>query len=108
MLFRESVERLRALCAALSGTLPPALQEDLDEMEEAVRRFTVRLGWGSDLPPAKMVHDLKNPLNVVIGYAEIMLDSDAPMTPKQRSQIQEIYDLGMALVNTVEMHFLKD
>jgi signal transduction histidine kinase len=100
-------------CAALLAAAETSADQRLSL--EAIQRGTVEFvktvneheaviiqmqgGKGYDRP---ISHDLRSPLNSVIGYSEIMLRGlDGPLSDGQRSLLQAVKDTGDRLLNTI-------
>jgi len=50
---------------------------------------------------ARMTHDLRTPLNVILGFAELLLD-DAALQPPQRDNLKRIYRSGQYLLELID------
>jgi signal transduction histidine kinase len=52
---------------------------------------------------ANMSHDLRSPLNSVLGFSELLLSGiDGPLTDEQREMIQLIHECGRALLQQID------
>lgn len=52
---------------------------------------------------ANMSHDLRSPLNSVLGFSELLLSGiDGPLVAEQREMIQLIHDCGRALLREID------
>jgi len=52
---------------------------------------------------ANMSHDLRSPLNSVLGFSELLLSGiDGPLVAEQREMIQLIHDCGRALLQEID------
>jgi len=74
-----------------------ALRTARDEAERASRAKSDFL--------SSMSHELRTPMNAILGFAQLLeLDPAAPLTPRQREQVQHILRAGahlLALINDV-------
>ncbi|QPJ64154.1 MAG: cyclic nucleotide-binding domain-containing protein [Candidatus Nitrohelix vancouverensis] len=53
---------------------------------------------------SRMSHELRTPMNSVIGYSQLLMDSEGEWTSDQHSEVQRIYDSGnhlMLLINDI-------
>jgi signal transduction histidine kinase len=94
--FRE-VARLQEAAAdvlARVGEVRSAEGQALREAEESHRLHTQFL--------ATVSHDLKGPLNAVLGFSELLLQgAEGPLMPKQREDVRLIYRAGEELLAVV-------
>ncbi|NDV25226.1 ATP-binding protein [Desulfovibrio sp. JC010] len=49
-------------------------------------------------------HDLKSSLNLVIGYPELILNSDEELTPNQRKYVKRIASAGYRMLDMIQFH----
>ncbi|MBC7871072.1 MAG: hypothetical protein H7Y09_09565 [Chitinophagaceae bacterium] len=92
------------LLSESEGRLLPAQREDLVEIHVANLKLARILNqvmkgeWEGD----SMIHDLRSPLNIIIGYSEILIDDhNEELNPAQRSFLRAIYDDGLTVSNTL-------
>ncbi len=85
-----------------------AVQKFLSLLVETVGQVTVVEGWASKEPiefdqlMASWIHDLRTPLNLVIGYALLFLQGGmGPLNNKQREAIEYAYELAQSLLPTI-------
>ncbi|GAB4513952.1 MAG: hypothetical protein OHK0046_15360 [Anaerolineae bacterium] len=110
--FEEAVRKIdiccRSLLAGCFGTLEADLRIDLEAIAEANVEFNTlvqsALNTAPGQRPDKLVHDLYNPLNVVMGYSEILVDTRR-LNAIQRLYVQIIGQQGQELVAAVDMTF---
>ncbi|MCU0514909.1 MAG: hypothetical protein MUE40_20325 [Anaerolineae bacterium] len=108
-------EALVRYCQALFNERNPRLnaaqQTDLVTLYEAAVRFQkkssnamFRLSQNADEAILqRMRHDLKNELNIIIGFSRLMLrEIRSPLTPLQYATMSTIYQAGMDLVTLVD------
>ena len=50
--------------------------------------------FGDAMP--QVVHDIRNPLNIIIGYSSI-LQMDSSLSEESRQYIQKVYQSGLAI-----------
>ncbi len=53
---------------------------------------------------SRMSHELRTPMNSVVGFAQLLMDSEGEWTSEQRSEVQRIYNSGnhlMILINDI-------
>lgn len=93
------VNRSQFLLAGVYGELTQSLLNDLQQVYESSLRFHDRLEQAlltDEQKSNQLLHDLRGPLNVVIGYAEMMLDGmDGPVNDSQRRLLENIYKDAM-------------
>jgi signal transduction histidine kinase len=124
---RRDVRRAAAQVAAVVEERPPAplLPGSLSTVEvqhlvEAVDRLIERIGQatvakyvaierakeGDRLKSqflANMSHDLRSPLNSILGFSELLLRGiDGELTPEQREIVQTIHDSGRELLQQID------
>ncbi|ACS78999.1 ATP-binding protein [Maridesulfovibrio salexigens] len=49
-------------------------------------------------------HDLKSSLNLVIGYPELLLNNEEPLSPDQRKYIKRIASAGYRMLDMIQFH----
>jgi signal transduction histidine kinase len=93
------VNRSQLLLAGVHGTLSESLIDDLQQVYQSSLRFHDRLEQAlltDEEKSNQLLHDLRGPLNVVIGYSEIMLDGmDGPVNDSQRRLLENIHKDAM-------------
>lgn len=109
-------ETLVNYCNALFNERNPKMtaerQVDLETIHGAGVRFQKKAGniiYRLNASPAdsatlqKMRHDLKNELNIVIGFTRLMLrEVRSPLTPLQYATVGTIHQTGVDLLAQVE------
>lgn len=102
---------LKADCEWLTqADLPDAAgyREDTADMLDATLTLQARIIESLQLPPdqypERLLHDLRSPLNVIIGYAQ-MIAYDADLTETVRQTAERIYVDGDKLANTLTAVF---
>jgi signal transduction histidine kinase len=124
---RRDVRRAAAQVAALVEERPPEVlvpgslaTVEVQRLVEAVDRLIGRLGQatvakyvaierakeGDRLKSqflANMSHDLRSPLNSVLGFSELLLRGiDGELTPEQCEMVQSIHDSGRELLQQID------
>ena len=85
-----------------------AVQKFLSLVETA-RQFAVTQGWASresrefDEFMARWIHDLRTPLNLVIGFAQLFLEGGmGPLNDRQQEAMEYICKLGQGLLSKID------
>ncbi len=93
----------------LDASSNPDSDQELLTIREAALRFYKRLeiarqdweGW-DEAQLQQLRHDLKNDLNLIVGFAHLQLrDEAAPLTSQQRIVLENLYARGRALATLV-------
>ena len=102
----------------ISQSLPgdDMLREDLSRISDGCRNLRTQVGdliegqvllntrEAGDL--SKIRHDLKNPLNSIIGYAEIIIEeSDGTLPENYMALLQHVVELGSEISGTIDSAF---
>lgn len=105
------VNYCNALFNEKNPKLTPQRHSDLETIHGAAVRLqrkasntTYRLAHSPDEATLQKIrHDLKNELNVIIGFSRIMLrETRSPLTPLQYATMATIHQTGVDLLNQVE------
>ena len=94
--------RLRVNKAGLNASRPPAAVEQPYDPIENNRTLAESLRSRADFL-ADMSHDLRSPLNSVIGFSEILLDQvHGPINEKQQDYLKKILASGAHLLTLID------
>ena len=123
---RDAVRATAQVAAVADGRAPPPLgphsfgTADVRRLVDAVDRLVERITESNvekyvPIEKAKeadrlksqflanMSHDLRSPLNSVLGFSELLLSGiDGPLVAEQRDMIQLIHDCGRALLQEID------
>jgi signal transduction histidine kinase/ActR/RegA family two-component response regulator len=92
------VGEVRSLGVAFEAMLD-TLRSTLDQLKEASRRAEAANAAKSDFLAA-MSHEVRTPLNGMLGYTQLLLDEET-LTDEQRRQLRSIQTSGAALLTIV-------
>ena len=85
--------------------IPVTRDDELGQLAAEFNRMTQKLEELDDLKDsfmAKITHDLRNPLNAIIGYAELCRGGfRGPLTPEQSETLQLIVQSGHSLAELI-------
>jgi len=89
--------------------LPDIYDQELHTIQEAALRFYDRLtlaqrDWAAwdEILLQKLRHDLKNDLNLIVGFAHLQLrDKTSPVNSQQRVVLEYLYSRGRVLASLV-------
>ncbi|MDX1994090.1 MAG: histidine kinase dimerization/phospho-acceptor domain-containing protein [bacterium] len=91
--------------------LEPMQREDLAEIREGtlrLMRLLEKVAAGT-WKPNSLVHDLRSPLNIIIGYSEMLLDDKtAPFSDSQRGELNFIHETGLELAKRINELYKED
>ncbi|GEM_PF-2959654 len=92
------------LLSEVEGHLLPEQHEDLSEIHAAnlkLARILNQVAKG-EWEGESMIHDLRSPLNIIIGYSEILLDDKkGDLNSSQMGYLRAIYEDGLTVSNTL-------
>lgn len=98
--------RLTALHESSDGTVRTYLQHTLD----AIHKFSVLLEDArarGRTDNREIVHDLRSPLNAMIGFTSMLLTDDHDLTADQREEIGALNALARQLNHEVDAQYPK-
>jgi len=123
---RDVVRATRQVSAVARGQAPPPMLEssistrELRTLVRSVDRLVSRMTEGNVAKYvaierakeaerlknqflANMSHDLRSPLNSILGFSELLLTGiDGEITPEQRKMVQTIHDSGRDLLQEID------
>lgn len=110
--FNEAANKIQRCCRSLLAGSYGSVNDDLRflllEIEESTHplRALINLIDENNLTavPKGFIHEVHNPMNVVMGYCEIILDT-AKCNAVQRLYVEIMYQTGKALVFQLDMTF---
>lgn len=101
----------RSLAIGNFGAIAESGRACLEEIQVGLKEFTQLVEQSLCTPPnmipRTIVHDLYNSLNVIIGFAEIMIYG-GELNSVQRLYAQIIHQIGQELIHEVEYVFRRE
>ena len=90
------------------GTLDDEERGDLERIHNGCTQLVARLQAARELSPAEwpedLLHELRSPLNTIVGYAGLLTYGDLP--DDRRRALTAIHDQGRQLVNDITALFM--
>jgi PAS domain S-box-containing protein len=80
--------------------LDQVLKEKNDELERA-RSLSDKASLAKSEFLSSMSHELRSPLNAILGFAQLMESGSPPPTPAQKASIEQILTAGWYLLNLI-------
>jgi PAS domain S-box-containing protein len=104
--FYDRDRRLQGVFAAARDVterkrLDQVLQEKNVELEGA-RSVAERANLAKSEFPSSMSHELRSPLNAILGFAQLMESDSVPPTPSQVESIDQILQAGWHLLSLID------
>jgi signal transduction histidine kinase len=94
-------EQISQLLAGQSGEFNPEIREDLVQIYDSSQLLHLRLERALNsqaVSDNRLMHELRGPLNIIVGYSEIMLDGlDGTLNNMQRLVLENVLENGLAL-----------
>jgi hypothetical protein len=103
--------RTSRLMEETGALLDPMQREDLAEIREGtlrLMRLLEKVSAGT-WKPTSLVHDLRSPLNIIIGYSEMLLDDKAAVfSASHRAELDFIHETGLELAKRINELYKED